>query len=204
MQLLPADSSSSRCSPRPQKKAVNTPQIRSWREFLRRPNPALGSTIHPWIVQRAKEKAAAWNAANAKALVTNPRDKPLDRVRRTLPATASGPSSGLLALPPPPAVADPVKLSSYVRRPGFNYMGLLMHCELVPGEVRCTYTGGHLEWQCPLPATDVHPLGPTQQPLQQLCSLHYVSYSAMKCGYAFSLNMVSLILHSANSTIVIR
>lgn len=63
---------------------------------------------------------------------------------------------------------------AYVPRAGKVYRGELKNCEIVPGELRCTYTGGHLEWQCFLPAIKVHPLG-REQPFQQLCSVHYVS-----------------------------
>jgi hypothetical protein len=132
------------------------PIPKDWRAFLRK-RPELGSHYGNYAITVAKYKAAQYNA----------------RIQPPPPAPPPAP-------PPPPqrppvVEAESLRDGTYVRRRGYVYMGQLMDCEFVPGQARCTYTGGHEEWQCFLPATTVHPLGPTQLPLQQLCSLHYVS-----------------------------
>lgn len=165
LQLFPRSPASSRCSPRHRFDAMGR-DTTGWRDFLKPRRMDLRSTLRQWQVERAKEKAAAFNTANARALVPVPEEMALARVEkaRTAPVVRSR------------RVAQPIQAgSSYVRRPGFHYMGQLMECEIAAGEARCTYTGGHTQWQCFLPATRDHPLGATEQPLQQLCTIHYVS-----------------------------
>lgn len=205
MQLLPSASSGSRCDP-PQANE----DVRGWQSFLRH-RPALGSSLRQWRVDRAKEQAAAFNARNAKAPVLSNSRKPSLPTQRSLRLGATGDQRQTLSVASLPLglvgqCSTPTRLKcvdGYVRRPGFNYMGQLMECEISPGEPRCTYTGGHLLWQCFLPATKVHPLGATLLPLQQLCTVHYVSHriivSAIFSVIEYLMRVVACLPHALSS-----
>jgi hypothetical protein len=143
------------------------PQTREWHSFLRT-RPELGSThkgtaFGQWQITQAKYRASVYNARVEKMHTDGEkraRDPP-----PAPPVANKGPEGG----------AGLLVGVARVRRAGYDYMGQLMDCEIDPGKPRCTYTGGHIEWQCFLPATTVHPLGPAHVPIQQLCTVHYVS-----------------------------
>lgn len=113
----------------------------------------------------------------------------LARSRALVPVQNKTVVRPIVPLPKPRRPATSPSGIAYVRRPGKIYRGLLRRCELVPTELRCTYTGGHLQWQCFLPAIKSHPLG-KEQPFQQLCTVHYVS--AYRCEAEIGCPLVAL------------